>query len=239
VDIQKAFDTVNWQFLEDILVGFGFHERMMNRIMKCVTTTTFSVCVYGKRFGYFKGGRGLRQRDPMSPYLFTLVMEILTLVMNKKVESSNEFKYHFGCKSLQITHLCFVDDLLLFCHGDTKSVGVMKNAIEEFGSYSGLTPNYNKSTIIFGSLSDEEQNRILEIMSFEVEKLPVRYLGVPLISKILGVKDCKCVIDRVKSKVSNWKNKCLSYAGRLQLVASVLESIHVYWASIFITSSYY
>lgn len=74
----------------------------------------------------------------------------------------------------------------------------------------------------------------MEIVPFKVGKLPVRYLGVPLITRRIGVKDCKCLIDKVRNKVINWKNKCLSYAGRLQLVASILESIHVYWANVFL-----
>lgn len=95
IDIQKAYDTVNWKFLEAILNGFGFHEIMVNWILKCVTTTSFSICVNGESCGFFKGGRGLRQGDPMSPYLFTLVMEILNIIVHNKVESSDEFKFHF------------------------------------------------------------------------------------------------------------------------------------------------
>ncbi|PWA74759.1 RNA-directed DNA polymerase, eukaryota, Reverse transcriptase zinc-binding domain protein [Artemisia annua] len=193
VDIQKAYDTVNWEFLEDIL----------------------------------RSGRG-------SPYLFTLVMELLSVIVHNKVEHTDGFKYHFGCKQLKITHICFADDLLMFCYGDSTSVKVYRDAIEEFGSYSGVLPNYNKSTIIFGSMNDEDKQRILSIVPFKVEKLPIRYLGVPLTSKRLGVKDCKSLIDKVKSRIFNWKNKCLTYAGRLQLIAAVLESLHVYWASVFL-----
>ncbi|GKB31530.1 RNA-directed DNA polymerase, eukaryota, reverse transcriptase zinc-binding domain protein, partial [Tanacetum coccineum] len=210
IDLQKAYDTVNWCFLEDILRGFSFHDKMVKWIMLCVTTTTFSININGESCGYFKRGRGLRQRDPMSPYLFTLVMEILNLLMIRNIEKSSAFKFHFGCDKLRITHVCFADDLLMFCHGDVDSVKVIKETIEEFGSLSGLLPNYNKSTIIFGSMNQEERLTILNMVPFKVEKPHVKYLGVPL------------------------KNKVLSYAGRLQLVASVLESIHVYWATVFL-----
>ncbi|GKA28870.1 hypothetical protein Tco_0715115 [Tanacetum coccineum] len=69
----------------------------------------------------------------------------------------------------------------------------------------------------------------MKVMSFEKGKLPMKYLGVPLITKRLGIKNCKCLVDKVNNRISNWKNKCLSYAGRLQLIASNLESIQVYW----------
>nr|GEV16796.1 RNA-directed DNA polymerase, eukaryota, reverse transcriptase zinc-binding domain protein [Tanacetum cinerariifolium] len=71
-------------------------------------------------------------------------------------------------------------------------------------------------------------------MAILKEALLVSYLGVPLISKQLGINDCKKLIDKVKEKVLNWKNKMLTYAGRLQLITSVLSAIHVYGASVFI-----
>ncbi|GJX80283.1 uncharacterized protein Tco_0328432 [Tanacetum coccineum] len=84
VDIQKAYDTVDWKFLKKILIGFRFHSRMVSCIMECVTSTSFSVSINGSLYGFFKGKRGLHQGDPLSPYLFTLVMEILTLTLKRK-----------------------------------------------------------------------------------------------------------------------------------------------------------
>ncbi|GKC98855.1 RNA-directed DNA polymerase, eukaryota, reverse transcriptase zinc-binding domain protein [Tanacetum coccineum] len=135
---------------------------------------------------------------------------------------------------MKITHLCFVDDLLVFCNGDIESVKVIKKSLEEFSGLSGLVPNMQKSTIFFGGLSSIEQQNILNIIPFTIGKLPVRYLGVPLITKKLSVNDCKPLISKVKAKVSDWKNKFLSYAGRVQLIASVLSSMQNYWASVFL-----
>ena len=120
------------------------------------------------------------------------------------------------------------------CHGDVCSVGVIKRALEEFSKCSGLVPNQSKSTSYFGSLNVEEKEAINQVLPFAIGKLPVRYLGVPLIAKRLGNKDCKCLLDRINGRINNWKNRSLSYAGRLQLIAAVLESIHVYWASVFL-----
>ncbi|GKC77531.1 RNA-directed DNA polymerase, eukaryota, reverse transcriptase zinc-binding domain protein [Tanacetum coccineum] len=148
---------------------------MVEWVMMCVSTTGMfgEITVAGTEDGAVDGdgGRGLRQGDHISPYLFTLVMEILTLIIKRKVEQNDNFQYRFGCKKLKITNVCFADDLLMFCHAD---------------------------------------------------KVQIR------------VKECKSLINKVESRISNWKNKCLSYAVRLMLVASVLESIHVYLASIFL-----
>ncbi|XP_022026078.1 uncharacterized protein LOC110926659 [Helianthus annuus] len=122
IDIQKAYDTVEWEFLQNCLFHFGFPKKMIDWIMTCVTTASFSIAVNGDHKGFFKGKRGLRQGDPLSPYLFTLVMEVLTLMITRRVKDDEAFKYHWRCKEVDLTHLCFADDLFLFCHGDTNSV---------------------------------------------------------------------------------------------------------------------
>ncbi|GKB36272.1 RNA-directed DNA polymerase, eukaryota, reverse transcriptase zinc-binding domain protein [Tanacetum coccineum] len=161
-------------------------------------------------------------------------MEVLNLLIIKNIEDSGMFKYHYGCKSLKITHLCFADDLLVFCNGDQESVKVIKESLDEFSGVSGLVPNMQKSTVFFGGLSNAEQQVILNIIPFTMGKLSVRYLGVPLITKKISIHDCKPLISKVKAKIGNWKNKTMSYAGRLQLIASVLSSMQNYWSSIFL-----
>ncbi|XP_071694886.1 uncharacterized protein [Rutidosis leptorrhynchoides] len=189
IDIQKAYGTVNWCFLRDILNGFGFHHRTVQWIMECVTSSSFSICVNGGIEGFFKGGRGLRQGDPMSPYLFTLIMEVLSLIISKYTKSNSGFKYHYHCKKMMLTHICFADDLLVFCHRDVKSVKIIKRALTDFGDTSGLLPNTSKSTIFFGSVNPVTQGKIVQILPFEVGILPMKYLGVPLLAKRLGIKD--------------------------------------------------
>ncbi|GKB61170.1 RNA-directed DNA polymerase, eukaryota, reverse transcriptase zinc-binding domain protein [Tanacetum coccineum] len=136
-------------------------------------------------------------------------MEVLNLLIKKNIEENVDFKYHFGCKNLKITHMCFADDLLVFCHGDSESVKVIKKSLDEFSRYSGLLPNMQKSTIFFGGLSSAELQIILNIIPFTVGKLPVRYLGVPLITKQLSIRDCKPLVNKVNAKVIYEINKLL------------------------------
>ncbi|GKA61125.1 RNA-directed DNA polymerase, eukaryota, reverse transcriptase zinc-binding domain protein [Tanacetum coccineum] len=116
----------------------GFHEVMVNWIMKCISTASFSICVNGEICSYFKGGRGLRQGDSMSPYLFTLVMEVPNMTTIKNIKEDNNFKYHHRCKELKLTHLCSTDDLLMLCNGDTELLKFIKKSLDEFSSVSGM-----------------------------------------------------------------------------------------------------
>nr|GFB93327.1 RNA-directed DNA polymerase, eukaryota, reverse transcriptase zinc-binding domain protein [Tanacetum cinerariifolium] len=97
-----------------------------------------------------------------------------------------------------------------------------------------LVPNMDKSIVFVGSVKEEDKRKILDILPFVVGKLPMKYLGVPLITKKLGYIDNKQLIDKVKGRIEDWKNKYLSYAGRLQLTASVLASLNVYWVGVFL-----
>ncbi|GJT84747.1 putative RNA-directed DNA polymerase, eukaryota, reverse transcriptase zinc-binding domain protein [Tanacetum coccineum] len=237
VDIQKAYDTVDWEFLKLILTCFGFHERMVAWIMECVTTTSFSLNINGSLHGYFKGKCGMRQGDPLSLYLFMIVMEVLTLILRRRVRDSDLFSYHRYCSKMELINLCFADDLFLFAYGDTHSARTIMDALDEFKLVSGLVPSLSKSTAYFGNVLNHTKLAILQILPFEEGRLPVKYLGVPLVSSRLVFRDCKELIKKVEGRINDWKNKSLSIAGRLQLVQSVIASMHVYWASVFILPS--
>ena len=163
----------------------------------------------------FKGKRGLRQGDPMSPYLFTLVMEILTLILKRKVQSNEMFQYRKYCHKQKIINVCFADDLILFSRGDLHSARVIMEALDEFKLVSGLVPSVPKSTAFFCNVPNHVKMSILHIMPFEAGSLPIKYLGIPLISSRLLYKDCKILVERVQNRIGDWKNKSLSFAGRL------------------------
>ncbi|XP_071728987.1 uncharacterized protein [Rutidosis leptorrhynchoides] len=225
VDIQKAYDTVDWKFLESNLIQFGFHKIKVKWIMKCVTSTSYSINVNGDLHGYFKGKRGLRQGDPMSPYLFTLVMETLTLLLQRNIRNSEEFRFHPKYENQEIINVCFADDLFLFSHASIASLKVISDALSEFSNCSGLVPGFQKSTSYFCNVSEGIKSAIKLLLPFDEGLLPVIYLRVPLISSRLMIMDCKVLVDRVKVRIDNWKNKFLSYAGRVQLITSVLSSM--------------
>ncbi|XP_071687370.1 uncharacterized mitochondrial protein AtMg01250-like [Rutidosis leptorrhynchoides] len=131
---------------------------MVNWIMKCVSTTSFSLNVNRELHGFFQGKRGLRQGDPLSLYLFTIVMEVLTLMLKREVSESELFKYHLKCDKLEIVNLCFADDLFLLSCTYKESVMVIANALEEFKLCSGLVPTLPKSTVFLANCSIATKN---------------------------------------------------------------------------------
>lgn len=108
------------------------------------------------------------------------------------------------------------------------------NSLNEFTYCSGLKPSLPKSTAFFSNVKVSIKQEIHEFMPFEFGCLPIKYLGVPLISSNLLNRNCKVLVERIANRVGDWKNKSLSFAGRLQLMRSVLSSMHVYWSSVFI-----
>ncbi|GJY37195.1 hypothetical protein Tco_0422573 [Tanacetum coccineum] len=192
---------------------------------------------YDTLHSYFKGKRRLRQGDPMSSYLFTLVMEILTLILKRRIREDDEFKYQNRCEKQNIVNIFFVDDLILFARGDVHLTNIIMEGLEEFKGVSGLVPSIPKSTIFFCNVPDQVKTSIQQIMPFEEGKLPIKYLVVPLISSRLLHKDCKILVERVQKRIGDWKNKWLSFAGCHQLVLSIISSMHLYWASVFILPS--
>nr|GFA15751.1 putative reverse transcriptase domain, reverse transcriptase zinc-binding domain protein [Tanacetum cinerariifolium] len=146
VDIQKAYDTVDWGFLGFILKDFGFYHDMVKWIMACVTSASFSLSINEDIHGFFKRKKGLSQGDPLSPYLFTLVMEILTLILRRRVSLSDSFRFHNHCDELNIINVCFADDLFLFFRGDVGSATIIMDSLNEFKNVSRLVPSIHKTS---------------------------------------------------------------------------------------------
>ncbi|KAK4384284.1 hypothetical protein Sango_3076200 [Sesamum angolense] len=163
VDLRKAYDTVEWDFLIATLRMFGFPTVFIRWIEECVTSAHYSVVVNGGVHGFIAGALGLRQGDPMSPYLFVLVMEVLHMILQQLIEQDGEFQYHWRCKDLNLFQLSFADDLLLFCKADVRSEG----------------------------------------------HLPVRYLGLPLISARLSVADCQPLLQKIDSRIKGIINEMI------------------------------
>lgn len=186
IDLQKAYDSVEWPFVKYLLLGLGFPFQFVTWIMACLSTVSYSFNVNGELTMPFEGKRGLRQDDQISPYLFVLCMEYLNRTL-KGLKHTVDFRFHPRCKKMDLTYVCFADDLLLFSRGDIKSVRQMYNAFSHFSEVSGLKANSAKSSVYFGGVPLSVQEDILTKFSWSRRELPFKYLGVPLSSKKISI----------------------------------------------------
>lgn len=231
VDLHKAFDSLHWDFLIELLHKMNFPPKFIGWIEACVCSTKFSVKVNGTLNGYFNGARGLRQGDPLSPYLFTIAMNALSCMLNN---TPNDFKFHWKCKELKITHLFFADDVLFFCHGNKSSISHIMNCLDLFAALSGLTPSLTKSSCFMANCDTAIRSWFDDTFGMPHGEIPVRFLGVPLISSKLSINDCTPLIHRITAKLDSWTTMFLSFAGRVILVRAVLFAIQAFWSNHFL-----
>ncbi|XP_019240154.1 PREDICTED: uncharacterized protein LOC109220146 [Nicotiana attenuata] len=135
-----------------MLIDLGFPFKFVQWIMKRVTTVSYSLVINGGLAKPFKGKRGIRQGDPMPPNLFVIVMEYLGRELGQLHENGN-FNFHPMCRKLNNTHICFVDDLLMYCRADFESIKILNSAFHRFSVVSGLQANVNKSAIYMAGIS--------------------------------------------------------------------------------------
>lgn len=213
IDFMKAYDSVDWPFLFDVMDVMGFPRQYILWVSQCVTTARYSVIINGPSEGYFQGHRGLRQGDPLSPYLFLIVMEAFSALLHFRVEHS-QFTYHPKCKELKLCHLAFADDLFIMCGATSQSFSLINSLLTDFYSFSGLRPNLSKSSIFFAGVDVNLKGALVNILPIPEAKLSIKYLGVPLIDSRLKAEDCRVLKDRILHRIQGWSSKSLSYGGR-------------------------
>lgn len=232
IDITKAYDNVDWNFVMNILEAFDLPEVLISWIRCCISSPHYSVAFNGELVGFFPGKKGLRQGDPISSSLFVMAMDILSKKLDLAVQN-HLFRPHPLCRYPLITHLCFADDMLIFFDGSEASVMAIVQELASFYLGSGLGLNMSKTGLFLDGGNHQATKELATRLGFSQGCLPVRYLGVPLMPHRLRPQDYQPLIDRVRKKITSWTVRNLSFAGRLTLIQSVLYGMFNFWASIF------
>lgn len=179
IDLRKAYDSLEWPFLKTMLQELGFPSKFVGWIMKCLNTVSYSILLNGYPSAPIQAKKGLRQGDPMSPFLFALGREYLWRCL--QCDTSNPvLNFHPRCKKLNITHMMFADDLLMFSRADSNSVKIIFDAFSKFLEASGLAANLDKSSVYMAGVTNDEEQIIRVGLGMVKGSFPFKYLGVPL-----------------------------------------------------------
>ncbi|KAL5572670.1 hypothetical protein UlMin_022267 [Ulmus minor] len=150
-DLEKAYDRVSWEFIEVVLTTFGFSACCINWVTKCISTTTTKLMLSGFYYQDIKPKRGLRQGDPISPYLFIICTKIMSKLLINKVDVGDIHGLKLTRGGSRLHHLLFVDDIFLFGKACVSEVAQIKESLDTFYDRSGLTFNSFKSNIFFSA----------------------------------------------------------------------------------------
>ena len=180
LDMMKAYDRVEWAFLQRMMEHFGFAQGWIDMIMRCVRSATFCVKLNGGLSRGFSPSRGLRQGDPLSPYLFLFCLEGFSALLKKAQEEGSIRGVSFGSTSPQVTHLLFADDSVVFLEGSHDNMVMLKDILLRYEEASGQRVNLEKSSIFFGEgFQEGNKNALKDALGVQSKALRERYLGLP------------------------------------------------------------
>ncbi|KAA3477692.1 reverse transcriptase [Gossypium australe] len=186
LDMSKAYDRVEWDFLAGIMKTLGFHVDWIILIMRCVSSVSYSVCLNGLESDWFSPSRGLRQGDPFSPYLFIICAEGFSTLLEDEKNRGCMGGATIGRERLAINHLFFVDDCILF--GDASREGAI-------------------------SVREEMKEDITSFLGVRVASSPEKYLGLPMMVGRRRNWAFAEFIDRFRKRVDGWSFRYLSMGG--------------------------
>ncbi|KAH9725610.1 putative ribonuclease H protein [Citrus sinensis] len=191
--------------------------------------STMRVLWNGEASEEFVPSRGIRQGDPLSPYIFVLCVERLSHGINRAVTAGDWRPIRLARRGTPLTHLFFADDLLLLAEADIEQAGVINMVLNNFCKSSEAKVNKAKSQVFFSkNISAWDMKRIGAELGFSVTKDLGTYLGMPLLHTRVSQHTYQNIIDKVERRLSGWHASLLSLAGRITLTQTVLQAIPVY-----------
>lgn len=227
LDIEKAFDTVNWNAIIGVLRSMGFPGKFVSWISACISSASFSCLVNGSSHRWFSATRGIRQGDPLSPTLFILVMQIFTALMHRDVAVGRITP--FRCSDFSFSHALYADDMMVAIRANKRSCRSIQQLLHQFTSLTGLKMNNSKSSIYFSKWASRSfRNSVSGLLDFKEGRYPFKYLGTVLYEGRPRVRDFDFMLDKARQRLSGWRAGSLSQAGRVSLIQSIFQAIPVH-----------
>ena len=234
LDMSKAYDRVEWNFLEVTMLKMGFNARWVGLIMSCINSASYSILVNGVPKGDIRPSRGIRQRDPLSPYLFLICSEVLNCQLQQAARSVAIGGFSLCKKGPKISHLFFVEDTLLFCPATKNDLDFIQSILVLYEEASGQKLNREKTTVFFSKATpDERKLEIIDALGVSVVRDYEKYLGLLAVVGRNKKASLNFIKERVWNKLQGWKEKLLSQVGKEVLLKAVVQTIPTFMMGCF------
>jgi mannosylglycoprotein endo-beta-mannosidase len=222
LDISRAFDSLSWSFLFEVLRQLGFGDLWCKWVALLLNTASVRVLVNGVPGKTIQIVRGLRQGDPTSPQLFVLAMEALTLLVVRAAEDSLLSPLS-GCTLKQRVSI-YADDVALFLKPQVQDLVTTRKILEFFGEASGLRVNYDKSSAILIRGDAVDSMVVKHLLQCKIGSFPCKYLGLQLTTGQLKKVHWQPILDQVIAMLPAWQKGLLQRQGRLILIKAVVTA---------------
>ncbi|XP_058774622.1 uncharacterized protein LOC131648906 [Vicia villosa] len=229
LDMSKAYDRLEWNFIVEVLTSMGFPRALVELIEKCITSVSYKVLINCVPSRSFTPERCLRQGDPLSPYLFSLCANVFSGMIKKAARKKEVYGIKVARKSPMITHLFFAEDSLLFARANLEEANRIKEILQIYERASGQVVNFNKSEVSFSkNVGDVTRANIRNGLSVSSVPNHSKYLGLQVIFGRSNKVVFSMVVERVWKKIKGWKEKFLTTAGKEILIKVVAQAIPTY-----------
>jgi len=233
--MEKAYDRVEWNFLEATLLTMRFPINLVNIIMLCVRSVSLSVLINGSPSNNFYPKRGIRQGDPLSPYLFIICAEILSGLIASYQDQGKIHGITIARNAPPISHLFFADDSVVFCRANKNEANHLMDIFAEYQRISWQKINLNKSEMVFSpNIVQSVKNEFQTYMPIKVTENIFKYLGLPTQIGRSKNQVFHFIMDKIRGKLKGWKEKNLSFSGRGVLIRAVIQAMPTYVMSVFL-----
>jgi hypothetical protein len=234
LDMSKAYDRVEWSFIEKMLRKLGFAEQWIKLVMVCISSVKYQVRINGELTDVITPERGLRQGDPLSPYLFLICAEGFSALLNG-AEVVGELEGIQICNEApRFNHLLFAADSLVLIKANKESAKSLQKVLQLYEICSGQTVNYAKSSVMFSANTREPQKQqVLQELNIRSEARTEKYLGLPVYVGRSRTQTFAYIKDKVWKRIQGWKEKMLSKAGKDILIKAIAQAIPTFAMSCF------
>ncbi|CAL1378948.1 unnamed protein product [Linum trigynum] len=234
VDMEKAYDRVEWTFLLTILEKLGFSSVWVGWIQECLRSASFLVMMNGTPSVYFTASRGLRQGDPLSPLLFVLCTEGFATLLRKAISEKKLAGTKVAPRAPRISHLFFADDSYLFLRGTVTECENLMAVLNKYEELSGQRVNLAKSAVCFShNITIPDQELLATIMGVGAVGVHDKYLGLPSLVARSKMETFRYLEEKLLARLQGWKQKTLSWAAKETLIKSVAMALPLHVMSCF------